>query len=414
VIYVRGGGVMGRSGGWLASRGRRWGSYDRLRRTDQLRRVCTEPVRRTAYHLVMSVSLARQSVSSAQKELERCREKQAAEEKKAAALDKEADAKQRSASSTSSASMRGSYITQAARKGEEATAARGRAARHAADAAKAQKKVHDAEARLRAEEQREAKKLADRQSAADKKTTLERERADRVRDTARRHEVAGLRTRIEEQEKLLASAPWQQVPETITVLFIASSPEDQDGLRIDKEMREIQQRVRLADHRDALRFEYAVAAQPSDLLQRLNEVKPDVVHFSGHSDAAGLAMEDNDGLTRVLATDELATLLSVSSRRIRLAVFNSCESADHAAVAVRHLDAAIGMEQSIGDAAAQSFAGQLYSSIAFGLPLCTAFNQAVLQVRFVVGKGSGEPQLFVARDLDGDQLVLVQPVAAPS
>jgi hypothetical protein len=71
------------------------------------------------------------------------------------------------------------------------------------------------------------------------------------------------------------------------VLFVASSPEDQDGLRIDKEMREIQQKVRMADHRDALKFEYAVAAQPADLLQRLNEVKPDVVHFSGHSGAVG-------------------------------------------------------------------------------------------------------------------------------
>jgi hypothetical protein len=59
--------------------------------------------------------------------------------------------------------------------------------------------------------------------------------------------------------------PWEQTRETITVLFLASSPQDQDGLRIDQEMREIQQRVRLADHRVVLRLEYAVAAQPADL-----------------------------------------------------------------------------------------------------------------------------------------------------
>ena len=118
-------------------------------------------------------------------------------------------------------------------------------------------------------------------------------------------------------------------------------------------------------------------------------------------------MEDNDGLTRVLTTEELATLLSLSSRRIRLAVVNSCESAEHAAAAVGHLDAAIGMDQPIGDAAAQSFAGQLYRSIAFGLPLSTAFAQAVLQVRLVLGEGSGEPELFVAQGLDGDRLVVV-------
>jgi len=38
----------------------------------------------------MSISLARQAVASARKELERCRAKQAAEEKKAATLDREA------------------------------------------------------------------------------------------------------------------------------------------------------------------------------------------------------------------------------------------------------------------------------------------------------------------------------------
>jgi hypothetical protein len=95
-------------------------------------------------------------------------------------------------------------------------------------------------------------------------------------------------------------------------------------------------------------------------------VNPDIVHFSGHSGSAGLAMEDNDGLTRFLSTDELATLLSVSSRRI-LAVFNACESAEHAASALNHLDA-IGMEQSIDDQAAKSFAGQLYSSIGSACP----------------------------------------------
>jgi CHAT domain-containing protein len=145
-------------------------------------------------------------------------------------------------------------------------------------------------------------------------------------------------------------------------------------------MREFQQKVRMADHRDALKFEYAVGAQPADLLQRLNEVKPDVVHFSGHSGAAGLAMEDNDGHMRILSPDELATLLSVSSRRIRLAILNACDSATRA-TALGHLEAAIGMEQSIDDEAAKSFAGQLYSSIAFGLPLSKAVDQAVLQVR---------------------------------
>lgn len=360
----------------------------------------------------MSVTFAQQQFRSARTELERCRTKQAGEEKKAAGLDKEADTKDRSARSTKSATTQSSYRNQAAKKREDASAARGRAASYAGDAAKAQKKVHDAESKLRDAEALEAKKAADKQRAAEKKAATERERADARRETQHRREVSALRTQIDDQGRLLAAAPWDRAPETITVLFVASSPEDQNPLRIDKEMREIQLRVRMANHRESLHFEFAVAAQPSDLLQRLNEAKPDVVHFSGHSAQVGLAMEDSDGRTRIVSPKELATLLSVSSRRIRLAVFNSCESAEHAASAVQHIDAAIGMNQPINDDAAKTFAAQLYSAIAFGLPLQMAFDQAALQVQLSLGASSGEPRLYVAERLDANEIYLVHPPSA--
>lgn len=359
----------------------------------------------------MSVSFAQQQLRSARTELERCRTKEAAEQKKAASLDKEADMKERSARSTKSMTTQSNYLKQAAKKREDASTARSRAARYAGDAAKAQKKVHDAENKLRDAEALEAKKAADKQRVAEKKAATERERADTRRETQHRREVNALRTQIDDQGRLLAAAPWDRAPETITVLFVASSPEDQDPLRIDREMREIQQKVRMADHHESLHFDYAVAAQPSDLLQRLNEAKPDVVHFSGHSGQVGLVMEDADGRTRIVSPKELATLLSVSSRRIRLAVFNSCESAEHAASAVQHIDAAIGMDQPINDDAAKTFAAQLYSAIAFGLPLQKAFDQAALQIQLSLEASSGEPRLYVADGLDADNIYLVHPPA---
>jgi peptidyl-tRNA hydrolase len=170
-------------------------------------------------------------MKSARIELARCREKQAAEEKKATALDKDADAKQRNARSTRSLSLRESYLKQAIKKREDANAARGRAARHAGEAAKAQKKVHDAETKLRAEEQREERKAEENRRATEKKATIQRERADSRRESAHRKEVATLRAQIDDQAQLLATAPWDRTLETITVLFVASSPEDQDGLR---------------------------------------------------------------------------------------------------------------------------------------------------------------------------------------
>ena len=58
----------------------------------------------------------------------------------------------------------------------------------------------------------------------------------------------------------------------------------------------------MADYRESLNFEFAVAAQPSDLMQRLNEARPDIVHFPGHSGQVDLALEDAHGLTRIVST----------------------------------------------------------------------------------------------------------------
>ncbi len=139
----------------------------------------------------------------------------------------------------------------------------------------------------------------------------------------------------------------------------------------------------------------------------LNEVRPDVVHFSGHGDQDALAFEDADGRTRALPNDQLAALLHSSSERIRLAVFNSCESSAQADLATLYIDAAIGMELPVKDQAAKVFAGQLYNSLGFGKSLQQAFDQACLQVQLETGTSSGQPRLFTASGVEADELILV-------
>jgi hypothetical protein len=58
------------------------------------------------------------------------------------------------------------------------------------------------------------------------------------------------------------------------------------------------------------------------------------------------------------------------------------------------------MDEPVDDAAAQIFAGQFYSSLAFGLPLSKAFGQAVLQVALTLGDTSGAPRLHVADGIE--------------
>ena len=65
-----------------------------------------------------------------------------------------------------------------------------------------------------------------------------------------------------------------------------------------------------------------------------------------------------------------------SSDKIHLIFFNACFSYEQAYEVVSHVDAAIGMTDSISDNAACAFAAQFYSSLGFGHSVKKAFEQA--------------------------------------
>jgi hypothetical protein len=192
------------------------------------------------------------------------------------------------------------------------------------------------------------------------------------------------------------------------VLFLASNPEDQKPLRLDKETREIEKRVRASDHRDSIWFRSRMARQLPDLIEDLNEVKPVILHFSGHGSNAALAFEDEEGRTCSLDNERLAKLLEAAAGDVRLIVFNSCDSAAQAEIAVARVDLAIGMDTAIDDVDAKVFAGQLYSSIGYGRSVGEAFRQARLQVELEGGDGDA-PTLHCAEGVDPELVVLVNP-----
>jgi hypothetical protein len=338
-------------------------------------------------------------------EIERHQGTRAAAEKKAAAAETAALKLDQDTARTKSSSLASSYQKRAAAKRSEASKARESAAKASEAVADAQKKLHEAERKLsdartkghsaRAAKDKRAQALIDRRRA----TT---ERAQEAELHALRSGHAALTARLDAE-------PWANAPDEITVLFVAASPEDQAPLRLDKEVREVQHRLRLSEHRESVRFVYRLAVRSADLMQYLNEDRPHIVHFSGHGSQHGLALEDADGHTRTLDNAQLSSLISVTSDRIRLALFNSCESSAQAEAACDYIDAAIGMEQSIGDESAKIFAAQFYNSLGFGHSLQKAFDQARVQVKVETGAVSGSPSLFVAPGLDASQLYLVAP-----
>jgi hypothetical protein len=141
----------------------------------------------------------------------------------------------------------------------------------------------------------------------------------------------------------------------------------------------------------------------------LNEVKPDVLPFSGHGDDMALAFEDADGGSVPLDAEHLERLIAVARPRLRLVVFNSCDSAALADAIRNRVDLAIGMEATIEDSAAKSFAAQFYNSLGFGVSVAEAYRQAALQMELAHGRGASLPRLFARDGVDPESVVLVNP-----
>jgi len=65
---------------------------------------------------------------------------------------------------------------------------------------------------------------------------------------------------------------------TIKILFLEANPEDTERLRLDKEVRSIDQALRQAQYRDKFDIEQKLAVRVSDLQEHFLRYEPHIVH----------------------------------------------------------------------------------------------------------------------------------------
>lgn len=172
----------------------------------------------------------------------------------------------------------------------------------------------------------------------------------------------------------------------LNVLYLASNPEPTSPLRIDVEVRRVQDAIRSSKFRDNVRIEYRPAADLMSLVQGLNDFRPNVVHFSGHSDTVALA-GDNQSIKHPESIDisyaTLARALKATDSRPKVVVLNSCESIASRDELLDAVGIVIGMNAPISDIAAATFAPHFYSALASGQSVRSAFEQGRLMVEQV-------------------------------
>ncbi|TFI56055.1 CHAT domain-containing protein [Mastigocladus laminosus UU774] len=175
-------------------------------------------------------------------------------------------------------------------------------------------------------------------------------------------------------EELLTQTTQQQ-----KILILAAIPH---GLRLDKEIREIEEAIRRAVRRDLFEIRLRTAVRPQDIRRAIAEEEPQIVHFCGHGKPNGsLVLEDDGGNNKPVSPEGLASLFKLHTDYVKCVLLNACDSEQAAEAIKQHINYVIGMNNPIKDKAAIAFAQGFYD----GLGYKNSGNQDVFKRAFEEG-----------------------------
>lgn len=347
-----------------------------------------------------SLDSCRRAVNKKRDEINRLQQGKAKEQAKIASLLKKINSVRESLSRTKVESSRNTKQREIERHRKAVLLSEKKVSDFDSKIARKHKDLISEQKKLSREEDNESKKKL---KESERKAREDKNRIDNMKSTLKKHEELHLATDA-------ALKRMQNLPEKIVVLFLASNPIDVEQLRLDEEARSITEMIRKSKHRDSVAFESRWAVRPVDILQAINELEPTIVHFSGHGSSSDeMVFQDSNGNAKLVSKDAIVQTMMASSSNIRLVFFNACYSRNQAEDVVCHVEAAIGMNTSIGDEAARIFSAQFYSAIGFGCSIEKAFQQAKALVMLEGLNEENTPELFVKKDLNPNELVIVRP-----
>lgn len=189
----------------------------------------------------------------------------------------------------------------------------------------------------------------------------------------------------------------------ITILFLASNPIDTSSLRLDEEIRAIDQWIQRSKNGNLFEIKQAWAVRVADLQEALLRYKPDIVHFSGHgSNTNEIIFMDDSGTKQPVSNASFTNLLFTLRDKIRCVVLNACYSEQQANEIAQNIDCVIGMKKTITDQSSIKFAAAFYQALAYGMNVKVAFDLGCNQIDL---EGLGEqdvPKLLSPKCVPND------------
>lgn len=174
--------------------------------------------------------------------------------------------------------------------------------------------------------------------------------------------------------------PWPLVPGgKPRILVLVSNPPNAKGDRLesDLEVRGMSEALKEQTASDRCRIESCMAVRVRDLMDKLRDFKPHVLHFIGHGEQFGLYFTDHGGNEHLVNGDAFYRMLEASKvEDLRLVVLNACESSEQARELTAIVDCAIGTRVEVPDQCAIQFAQRFYDDLAHGSSVGYAFSRA--------------------------------------
>ena len=158
------------------------------------------------------------------------------------------------------------------------------------------------------------------------------------------------------------------------ILILSANPKDASRLRLDEEVREIEDGLNRSKNRHQFIIQSKLAVRLRDLRRTMLDYEPNIVHFCGHGEEKGLMVEDENGNVTFASPDALSGLFELFSDHVECVLLNACYSQIQANAISQHIHHVIGMKRGIKDKAALEFAVGFYDALGAGKTVEEAFK----------------------------------------
>lgn len=160
------------------------------------------------------------------------------------------------------------------------------------------------------------------------------------------------------------------------VLIVAANPKETSRLRLDEEVREIEEALQRSRYRNQFSIKSKWAPRSKDLRRALLDEQPQILHFSGHGGPNGLVIENSVGEAAIIPPDGLKGLFNLFSKNLECVLLNACYSETQASAISARIPYVIGMKEEIADDLAIEFTVGFYDALGAGRTIDEAFQFA--------------------------------------